>query len=89
MYKLTPEEEEEKLTQLRQQDDAARKMRELSSNLGKRRRYYLEERNRKIYELRSQGLTFHAIGQLYGISVERVRQVYYMFVWKTRRGELD
>ena len=33
------------------------------------------ERNRDIYQLREAGLTYRAIGEMYGICVETVRQI--------------
>ena len=34
------------------------------------------ERNKKIYQMRQDGATFSEIGKVYGLSLERVRQIY-------------
>lgn len=44
-------------------------------SLGEVRRAKKAERNRDIYQLRETGLTYRAIGEMYGICVETVRQI--------------
>ena len=44
-------------------------------SLGEVRRAKKAERNRDIYQLREAGLTYRAIGEMYGICVETVRQI--------------
>ena len=46
------------------------------------------ERNKKIYDRRASGEIYRTIGEDYGISVERVRQVYCREVRRRKKEEL-
>lgn len=46
------------------------------------------ERNKKIYDRRVSGEIYRTIGEDYGISAERVRQLYYLEVRRRKKEEL-
>lgn len=46
------------------------------------------ERNKKIYQMRQDGVTFSEIGKVYGLGVERVRQICLKEEWKAQRLKL-
>lgn len=59
----------------------------------------LTEREMQIYDLRWQGHTYEELGQIYGLSKERIRQIYskalsklrkkYLFIVKVVRPDMD
>lgn len=59
----------------------------------------LAEREMQIYDLRWQGHTYEELGQIFGLSKERIRQIYskaltklrkqYMFIVKVVRPDMD
>lgn len=59
----------------------------------------LAEREMQIYDLRWQGHTYEELGQIFGLSKERIRQIYskalsklrkkYLFIVKVVRPDMD
>ncbi len=45
-----------------------------------------ENRTRKIVELRERGKTYKEIAELFGVTRERVRQIYFRELWRRERG---
>jgi len=47
------------------------------------------ERNKRIFHLRGDGLKFREIAAIFGITIERVRQIYYRAWEKERKNKKE
>jgi DNA-directed RNA polymerase sigma subunit (sigma70/sigma32) len=48
-----------------------------------------ENRTRKIIELREQGRTYKEIGKIFGVTLERIRQLYFREMWRREHKKED